>query len=211
MIERALYLGGHLSVSARARVVADDGRGRLSWLPVGAPGWTADLPGGLHLRDVPVAERPAGGFPVREERWWRGNSLILEPHGAGHAVWWAFDEELCFGWWYVNLEARRERVVGNGFGVTVDVVDHELDVWVDPDRTWRWKDEESFEAKTGTEGHWTAAEADRVRAEGARVAALAEAGSFPFDGAFVDFRPDPSWEPPVPGPCPPVLLARSRR
>lgn len=155
---------------------------------------------------------------MRAERWWRGHSLILEPHGARHAVWWAFDTDMGFGWWYVNLEARRERVIEGGRGQgteggtgrppgrAMDLIDHELDVWVEPDRTWRWKDEASFEAKTGTEGHWTAEEAVRIREEGARVAALAEAGRFPFDGTFQDFRPDPSWELPEPGPCPPVFL-----
>src|SRR5207237_5593572 len=74
-----------------------------------------------------------------------------------------------------------------------DTEDHALDVWVEPDRSWRWKDEDEFAERTGV--FWSSAEAERIRAEGVRVVAAAAAGAFPFDGTWCDFRPDPSWRP----------------
>ncbi|HEX2774384.1 MAG TPA: DUF402 domain-containing protein, partial [Micromonosporaceae bacterium] len=73
---------------------------------------------------------------------------------------------------------------------------HALDVWVEPDRTWRWKDEDEFAEKTGHPLYWTAEEAAAIRARGEALAARAEARQFPFDGTWCDFRPDPAW--PVP-------------
>jgi hypothetical protein len=63
---------------------------------------------------------------------------------------------------------------------------------VSPDRTWRWKDEDEHLERVGHPAYWTAAEAEQIRAEGERVAADIEAGAFPFDGAWLDFRPDPA-------------------
>ena len=45
------------------------------------------------------------------------------------------------------------------------------------------------------EHYWVRDEA-AVWAEGRRVIKIAEAGEFPFDGTWTDFRPDPSW--PIP-------------
>jgi len=36
-------------------------------------------------------------------------------------------------------------------------------------------------------------DAEAVWAEGRRVIPMIEAGEFPFDGTWCDFRPDPSW------------------
>jgi hypothetical protein len=46
------------------------------------------------------------------------------------------------------------------------------------------------------EAYWVDDEI-RVRQAGKDVIALVEAGAFPFDGSWCDFRPDPSW-PPLP-------------
>lgn len=64
---------------------------------------------------------------------------------------------------------------------------------VDADRSWRWKDEEEFAAKTGHPLYWTAAQAAQIRQDGEQLAKLAEAGVFPFDGTWCDWRPDPAW------------------
>jgi len=41
--------------------------------------------------------------------------------------------------------------------------------------------------------HYWVSEAAPVWAEGHRVIELIEAGSFPFDGTWCQWRPDPSW------------------
>jgi predicted RNA-binding protein associated with RNAse of E/G family len=72
----------------------------------------------------------------------------------------------------------------------VDVTDHALDVWVDPDGSWRWKDEDDF-AALQRHGVFDAAAARRVRAEGERVIE-----AWPFPTGWEDWRPDPRWPTP---------------
>ncbi|WP_251071233.1 DUF402 domain-containing protein [Streptomyces sp. ISL-43] len=178
-----LILGDTVSMICPARVVEDRADGLLLWIAPGTPVWRAALPPGAHLRDLP----PGGSYPLRASRWRRGGALILQPAGAGHAVWWTFTEEQEFRGWYVNLESRGRE------GADVHVTDQELDITVAPDRRWAWKDEESFAEKTGHPVYWTAAEAAGIRAEGVRVATLVESASYPFDGTWCDFRPPASW------------------
>ena len=74
-------------------------------------------------------------------------------------------------------------------------------------------DEESFAAKTGHPSYWTTREAEAIRAEGHRVARLAETGAFPFDGSWCDFTPPSSWALPElpPRPPSPVLNLHDKR
>ncbi|MEU0566724.1 DUF402 domain-containing protein [Nonomuraea sp. NPDC005983] len=196
----ALYLGGHLSVASPARVVQRTPEGTLLWLVAGAPIWEAVLPDGGHLRDVLPEKRPAEGYPLRVGEWRPPSNLVYQPAGAAHAVWWLFSTELDFEGWYVNLERRRSR------GDDIDVVDHELDIVVEPNGEWRWKDEESFAAKVGHPAYWTSEEASEIRAEGERVGRRIEAGRFPFDGSWCDFTPPATWETPGLPAAPPRFL-----
>lgn len=201
-----LYIGGHLSTATPLRVVEHTPDGLLLWLATGSPVWRVDLPGGVHLRDLPPHDRPAGGHPVKTDRWSLGDALIYQPTGASHAVFWFYAADLGFRGWYVNLERRTRR------GEDIDVEDLELDVTVAPDRSWQWKDERSFAEKTGHPAYWSAEEAHAIRAEGRHVAGLAEAGAFPFDGTWCDFVPPASWAvPPLPPEPVSTLLAPAWR
>ncbi|MCM1972466.1 MULTISPECIES: DUF402 domain-containing protein [unclassified Streptomyces] len=193
-----LILGSTVSMIIPARVVESGDDGLLLWVAPGTPLWRATIPPGTHLRDLP----PEGSYPLRADRWRHGGALILQPAGAGHAVWWSFTPEQEFRSWYVNLESR----VRTPDGADVRVTDQELDITVTPDRAWEWKDEESFAAKTGHPVYWTPAEAAAIRAEGVRVTHLIDTAAYPFDGTWCDFRPPPSWPlpPRPPLPLPPV-------
>ena len=79
----------------------------------------------------------------------------------------------------------------------VDVVDQDLDVVVRPDRSWQWKDEDEFTERLAFPDHYWVTDEKAVRAEGARVIALAEAGEFPFDGTWCDFVPPADWTSPT--------------
>lgn len=83
----------------------------------------------------------------------------------------------------------------------IDFSDQDLDIVVEVDRSWSWKDEDEFTERLGfPEQYWVADEA-AVRAEGSGLVPLIEAGAFPFDGTWCDFRPDPQWT--MPGTLPP--------
>lgn len=190
------FIGGHLSASVPVRLVEQTPAGQLVWMESGTPMWHTALPrGATHLRDIAPHERPAEGYPVVAGRWPMGNALFYQPTDAAHSVLWLFGRRQRFRGWYVNLERRVHH------GDDIDIADHELDINVAPDRSWQWKDEESFAEKTGHPAYWTAEEAAAIRTEGARVARLAEAGTFPFDGSWCDFRPPRTWRTP---PRPPV-------
>ncbi|MET7507340.1 DUF402 domain-containing protein [Streptomyces albidoflavus] len=204
-----LRIGGQVSVGCPVRVVGCGPEGVWLWLAAGSPGWRVRLPRGrrAHLRALDPDRWPPGGFPLRPDRWRNGSALILQPPGAGYAVWWFFSRDGTFGGWYVNFERRTrydERGAVSEEGADIVVDDLELDLMVSPDRDWQWKDEESFAARTGHPRFWTAEEAGAVRADGLRLAALAEAGEFPFDGTACDFVPPVDWGTPLgrrtPGP-----------
>ncbi len=79
-------------------------------------------------------------------------------------VWW--DAEWSFLGWYVNLQAPLV-VQRNRF----DTTDWALDIVVEPDGTWHWKDEDEFAEAIELGVFADLAAADAVRAEGERVVA----------------------------------------
>lgn len=113
---------------------------------------------------------------------------ILIAHGAGaaHSIWhfWRGAERR-FAGWYVNMQEPLRRDTRSY--VTQD---HELDIWIEPDRKWRWKDEQEL-LDWIPRGRFTEDEVVAVRAEGERV--LTE---WPFPTGWEEWSPDPSW--PVP-------------
>jgi predicted RNA-binding protein associated with RNAse of E/G family len=115
------------------------------------------------------------------------------------SVWWFFAESGEFRGWYVNLEIPLGRTE-----LGTDRIDGALDVTVDPHRRWQWKDEDEAAAAVEA-GRLGAEQLARLRAEGERLIGLAEAGAFPFDGTWCDFRPDPGWPAPA---LPPGVLDR---
>jgi hypothetical protein len=175
------------------RVVADDERGLLLWMPTGSRNRRIMTVDGRRYEEISRVEWDAAEKVLAKHPTRRHSLLMLMPPApravtAWHSVSWFFDQEGPFVGWYVNLEAPATR-----WSAGLDLVDHDLDVWVNPDRAWRWKDEADFEAATREGLDWSADEAVEIRAEGERLAKRAEAGEYPFDGTWCDFRPDPAW------------------
>jgi hypothetical protein len=196
----------HIREVRAGRVLEDSERGLLVWIPDGAPMMRAQTRDGRRPRLL--AEQLAAEWEIVPTRW-RGPGILMffPAGGVAYSVWWFFGDH-GFRGWYVNLEApavrhdnqrtRRDhasltRRDPNGLGGFVDTVDHALDIWATPDGTWRWKDEDEFAERTGHDWYWDAEQAAEIRAEGERVVKLIEAGEFPFDGTWCDFRPDPGW------------------
>jgi predicted RNA-binding protein associated with RNAse of E/G family len=101
-----------------------------------------------------------------------------------HSLDLFWDEAWRFLGWYVNLQTplRRSPL---GF----DMTDHALDVWVEPDGRWGWKDEADF-AEAQRLGVLDAREAAAVRAEGDRVIAAK-----PWPTGWESWRPPADWTP----------------
>ena len=130
-------------------------------------------------------ERWARGDPPHEHVWHSNHILWLARADELSALGLFWDEAWRFRGWYVNLQAplRRTRL---GF----DTTDWALDVWVEPDGTWSWKDEDDFADAQALDVLDEEAAA-AIRVEGERV--IRER---PWPTGWEDWRPDPEWKPP---------------
>jgi Protein of unknown function (DUF402) len=142
-------------------------------------------------RSLPYAERFALPWRLGDGVWTGANVLMIAAAGAAHSVWVVWDESWEFVQWYVNLQEplRRSR-----FGF--DTADNVLDLVVERDRTWRWKDEDEL-VEAVRVGRFTAVEADELRREGERVVALVDARAWPFDRDWSGWRPRAGWTAPT--------------
>jgi len=177
---------GRIWVARPATVVRDDSRLIAAYL---APGMRWKRP-----VDSATGERmrmPATSWRLQDAVWERSRWLQLFEPGVAHAIhlWWSVPEWR-FAGWYVNLqEPFRRSALG------LNYMDHMLDIVVDPDLSWRWKDEDELDEAVSI-GLVTQAWADEVRREGERVIERLEARSSPFCDGWESWHPDPSW--PVP-------------
>lgn len=195
VVRRQFQREGLLGRVWAGRVVADDEYGLWLWIASGSAYRDIAAADGRDFRDVPFGEWPRTAKVMRELTW-RGDMLALHPRAGAYSVWFLFAADQTFRNWYVNLEEPVARW-DDGRVAGVDTVDFDLDVVVEPDRTWRWKDEEEFAHHLAhPDVYWVDDEA-AVRAEGERLVKAVEAGEFPFDGTRTDFRPDPSWTVPT--------------
>jgi hypothetical protein len=169
------------------RVLSDDGAALLGWLPVGTPTIRGVLADGRDLRAAPLQDRFRLPCTRIETPWTGTGTVRLIEEGVHSSVWWFFDAAGEFTGWYVNLEFPRGRD-----GRCLDRVDGVLDVLIAPDGAAQFKDEDEAAAAVAA-GRFTDADLDRLRAEGERRIEQSRRGDFPFDGTFVDFRPNPGW------------------
>jgi hypothetical protein len=146
-----------------------------------------------------VAEGTPFSFPEpwpfgAEHPWgqagaWRGEHgslMLMRTHDAyaiGH--FWE-GEERAFKGWYVNIQEpfRRE-------SLSYVTQDQELDIWIEPDGSWRWKDEQGLEDWVGR-GRFTREEVSEIRRVGERVVA-----DWPFPTGWEEWTPDPGWAVPT--------------
>ncbi len=174
-------------------VVRDDDELVSLWFPKGTrwkrptvpPSRTMDGP-----RAVLLASCLRLGDWVFEDAEWDASTLSLMRPGEWHAQWVSWLDDGTLWGWYANLQEPFRRT-GMGYE-TMDLV---LDVLIEPDLTWRWKDEDELDVFVAT-GTFSESLAQRVRDEGLRIARRAERNEPPFDEPWPDWRPDPSWRRP---------------
>jgi uncharacterized protein len=161
-----------------ARVVSR--AGPVLWI---AGGTASKWPGvgDRGVRQMSPEERFTTVWEPLDSTWWGDGVLIVGRPGRAHAIW-LFRSEARFAGWYVNLEDpwRPWRL---GF----DTEDHTLDLWVDRDGAWRWKDEDELEIAVDV-GFYTPEEAAAFRAEAEAVVA-----EWPFPTGWESWEPDEAW------------------
>lgn len=164
-----------------------------------------DADGVLHLWMPYGTERlvPAGGHDrvvdnLAGETWdyavhvWDVSTLAVVRPEDGFAIWASWlptGEHLGY---YVNLQRPYQRTE-LGF----EAMDLMLDIVVDPDLTWRWKDEHEVQELLDR-GVYDQELVDGVRAQAQRAIALIESGAAPFDGSLLAERPSDTELPRLP-------------
>jgi len=184
--------GARLACVRPCRVISDDERGLLLWLARGTPVIVEAAADGRGIRDMPFAEWVGLEHRLVHTTWQGPGLLKFIPPEGDFSVWFFRDERGNFKNWYVNLEYGALRW-DDGTAAGVDVIDQDLDIVIHPDRSWEWKDEDEFRERLALPEHYWVRDEAAVWAEGRRLIKLIEAGDFPFDGTWTDFRPDPAW------------------
>jgi hypothetical protein len=131
--------------------------------------------------------------PWSSRSHWEGHGVLqLQRPGDIHAVWVFWHGEAReFRGWYVNLQ-EPFRPTERGF----DTQDLELDIVVELDGSWAYKDDEKLEAWVAR-GRWTESEIAAIRREGAAIATDLDTGSRWWSDDWATWEPDPSWELPA--------------
>ena len=133
------------------------------------------------LVGTPLEERLAGPYHV----------LTLTPPDAWHSVWLFWDLRWRPMSWFVNLQSPIRRT---SKGIVVR--DHALDIRVEPDLSWSWKDRDEFDELL-RRGWFTDEERESVLAEGERMAGIISEKGPPFSDGWESWRADPSWPVPI--------------
>ena len=149
----------------------------VTYLPVGTP---AKMP---VQAGRPIRGQADRDWELRDHVWDSVRELRLTRPRDRHSIevlWDAASDD--FRGWYVNVE---EPLARSPLGFDTD--DLALDIRIEPDGSWAWKDEDELEALVEA-GRFTRAQADEIRAEGERVL-----DEWPFPTGWEGWRPDPAW------------------
>ena len=174
-------------------VVRDEGDLVALWFPIGTR-WKQPTTPPTRPRPPSRGERLAsalalGDWVFKDAAWDVSTLSVMRAH-EWHALWASWRSDGTHWGWYVNLQRPFERT-RLGFQ-TMDLV---LDVIIDVDHSWHWKDEDELELFL-ERGLLDAETAVRIREEGLRIARCAERNEPPFNESPPRWHPDPSWTPP---------------
>lgn len=196
-LQAADYVGARPDHRASRRVegprvvVEDTGDRMLLWLPQGTrrkvPATPAHRPD-PQTRTARIIENLAHGDWAYGDHVWEVWSLwILYPEDW-HAVWVSWTSPGRRLGWYVNLQRPYRRTP-----LGIEAMDLMLDIVVEPDMAWRWKDDD----ERGVLVDLDAGTAERTRQEAAKVISRIENREPPFSEPWPDWRPSASWRLPV--------------
>ncbi|MET9665667.1 DUF402 domain-containing protein [Streptomyces sp. NPDC006475] len=171
-------------------VVQDTDEALAVWLAPGTECVKPVLANGTPVHEEPLATRYTAPRTVTRGHWFGTGVLKLARPGEPWSVWLFWEPGWQFKNWYVNLEEPRTRWSGG-----IDSEDHFLDISVDPDRSWRWHDEDEFDQaqRVGLIGP---EKAERVRLAGEEAVRAVRAWGAPFSDGWEHWRPDPAWRVP---------------
>jgi hypothetical protein len=166
-------------------MVHDDGDYTALFLRSGTPIKRRVMADGTVIpRDMPYEQRSLLPHIVGDAMWHTHYQLRIHRERDAHSIslFWS-DHDWSFRFYYVNLEAPVIRL-SHAF----DTADHVLDIVVEPDLSWHWKDEDEF-ATALRLGRFSKEKGNAIREEGKRVLLQFAARAWPFDDSLETWRP----------------------
>lgn len=181
--------------AARPLVVVEDTPERmLLWMPHGTrrkvPMTPPERPDPQTL-DERLIELLSRGDWIHVDHLWDVSTLWILHKDDWHSTWVSWLPDGSHYGWYVNLQQPFRRT-----DLGIEAMDLMLDVVVDPDLTWRWKDDRQFDDMVAR-GVIDADIAVTVREAARRVIRRIELAEEPFTRRWTRWRPDPMWSVPV--------------
>jgi hypothetical protein len=174
-------------------VVRDDADGLVAWLAAGTPVIKPVLVDGRETREAGPVKMFTDDRVLKLDIW-RGTGILkMAPAGKPWSVWHFWRADGSFSGWYVNLETPHVRDFG---ARRTSTSDHVLDLWIHPDRTIEWKDEDELEGAV-IAGRYTQAEADAITANARLAIQDIEAWTSPFADDWKDWIPPTDWRLPA--------------
>lgn len=199
--------GRHLEA---VRVVRDDDRGLVVWIPPGSERLESVPADGRRTRDVPMAERFSVPWVIRAAHWTGPGLVRVAPTGKPWSVWFFRRDDGTPTGAYVNLELPHRRDAGGVY--SRDLV---MDLWVDAghagsEDVWL-KDADELEA-TVAQGRYTAEQAEAIRCLADLAGReLVAPGAWPLDEDWGRWTPSPELDVPVRLPDSEEVRAARRR
>jgi predicted RNA-binding protein associated with RNAse of E/G family len=169
------------------RIVADVPDLLALWYPLGTRWQRPVEPPGRRSRTRAqgFAESLGRGDWVFVESEWDAYTLHLLRPGDWHEVRVSWRPDGSVWGWYVNLQRPFVRTSAG-----IETMDLMLDVLVEPDRSWRLKDEDELDVLVSA-GIFDGRTERRVRAEARRVIEAVERWDEPFSDGWHARRPEP--------------------
>ena len=130
-------------------------------------------------------------WQLKKVTWHTNRVLSIAEPGKYYSImlFWKHDSNEFLGY-YVNFQLPLKRS-HCGF----DSLDLDLDIVINPDLSFEWKDEEDYQTAIDHGliiPEWIY-EIDKAKPE---IFDKLEKRQYPFDGSWLDWKPDPNWEPP---------------
>jgi len=183
---------GRLTSSRPETVVRDDADYLILYTHPNAPYRSAQL---VKRYLIPVEERidrilDFDNWQFEDRRSDDYHLISISPPDAWYSIWMIWSGNWEFRTWYVNFQSPYRRTDN-----VIIVEDLTLDIKVDPDLSWSWKDEDEF-AEMVRRGAITTDQVSAVESVKGEVIELIEQKRGPFDYSWKNWRPPEDW--PVP-------------
>lgn len=195
------------------RVIRDDARGLVIWIPSGSARLESVAADGRHTRDVTLEERFSVPWVSRESTWTGPGVVRVAPAGRPWSIWFFRRPDGSPDGAYVNLELPHRRIEGEVGGTfSRDLV---LDLWIDAEHAGSediWLKDADELAAAVEQGRFSVEQAEAVRslADHAGRVFITD-GGWPLDEGWDTWSPDAAMDIPVALPVNAAMDAARRR